>query len=83
MTAYAVRGMDINTSYTIYNLMTEQKMMGTAVIFVGEDLDVLLELCDRILVLCGGKVSGVLDARTATKEEIGLLMTSVGGKEES
>ena len=83
MTAYAVRGLDINTSYTIYNLMTEQKMMGTAVIFVGEDLDVLLELCDRILVLCGGKVSGIVDARTATKEEIGLLMTSVGGKEEA
>ena len=82
MTAYAVRGLDINTSYTIYNLMTEQKMRGAAVIFVGEDLDVLLELCDRILVLCGGKVSGVVDARTATKEEIGLLMTSVGGKEE-
>ena len=83
MTAYAVRGLDINTSYTIYNLMTEQKMKGTAVIFVGEDLDVLLELCDRILVLCAGQVSGVVDARTATKEEIGLLMTSVGGKEEA
>ena len=83
MTAYAVRGLDINTSYTIYNLMTEQKMQGAAVIFVGEDLDVLLELCDRILVLCGGRVSGVVDARTATKEEIGLLMTSVGGKEEA
>ncbi len=81
MSAYAVRGLDINTSYTIYNLMTEQKMRGAAVIFVGEDLDVLLELCDRILVLCGGEVSGIVDARTATKEEIGLLMTTVGGKE--
>ena len=81
MTAYAVRGLDINTSYTIYNLLTEQKMKGVAVIFVGEDLDVLLELCDRILVLCGGKVSGVVDGRTASKEEIGLLMTHVGGKE--
>ena len=82
MTAYAVRGLDINTSYTIYNLMTEQKMKGVAVIFVGEDLDVLLELCDRILVLCGGKVSGIVDARTATKEEIGLMMTRVGGGKE-
>ena len=82
MSAYAVRGLDINTSYTIYNLMTEQKMNGSAVIFVGEDLDVLLELCDRILVLCGGKVSGIVDARTARKEEIGLLMTSVGGGKE-
>ena len=68
MSAYAVRGLDINTSYTIYNLMTEQKMRGAAVIYVGEDLDVLLELCDRILVLCGGKVSGIVDGRAVTKE---------------
>lgn len=81
MSAYAVRGLDINTSYTIYNLMTEQKKKGVAVIFVGEDLDVLLELCDKILVLCGGKVSGVVDGRTATKEQVGLMMTRVGGKE--
>jgi simple sugar transport system ATP-binding protein len=81
MSAYAVRGLDINTSYTIYNLMTAQKQNGVAVIYVGEDLDVLLELCDRILVLCGGKVSGIVDGRTATKEEVGLLMTRVGGKE--
>ncbi len=83
MSAYPVRGLDINTSYTIYNLMTQQKMKGVAVIFVGEDLDVLLELCDRILVLCGGKLSGIVDARTTTKEEIGLLMTRVGGKEDA
>ena len=75
MTAYAVRGLDINTSYLIYNLRTEQKMKGVAVIYVGEDLDVLLELCDRILVLCGGQVSGIVDAASVTKEEIGLLMT--------
>ena len=82
MSAYAVRGLDINTSYTIYNLMTEQKKKGVAVIFVGEDLDVLLELCDRILVLCAGKVSGVVDARTATKEQVGMLMTRLDGEEE-
>ena len=79
MTAYAVRGLDINTSYTIYNLLTDQKMKGVAVIYVGEDLDVLLELCDRILVLCGGRVSGIVDGRSITKEEIGLMMTKVGG----
>ena len=81
LTAYAVRGLDINTSYTIYNLLTEQKMNGAAVMYVGEELDVLLQLCDRILVLCGGKVSGIVDARTVTKEQIGLLMTSIGGRE--
>jgi simple sugar transport system ATP-binding protein len=75
MAAYPVRGLDVNASYTIYNLLNEQKENGVAVIFVGEDLDVLLELCDRILVICGGKVSGIVDGRTATKEEIGLLMT--------
>ncbi len=77
MTAYAVRGLDINTSYTIYNLLNQQKEKGVAVIYVGEDLDVLLALCDRILVLCGGRVNGIVDARTVTKEEIGLMMTKV------
>ena len=79
MVAYPVRGLDINSSYMIYNLINEQKENGASVIFVGEDLDVLLELCDRILVMCGGQVSGIVDARTASKEEIGLMMTSVGG----
>ena len=81
MTAYAVRGLDINTSYTIYNLLTAQKIEGVAVVYVGEDLDVLLELCDRILVLCSGKVNGILDGRTTTKEEVGLRMTNLQEKE--
>ena len=79
MVAYPVRGLDINSSYTIYHLLNEQKRQGAAVICVGEDLDVLLELCDRILVLCGGRISGIVDGRTATKEGVGLMMTKVGG----
>lgn len=75
MTAYAVRGLDINTSYTIYHLLNEQKQKGVAIIYVGEDLDVLIDLCDKVLVLCGGKCNGIVDARKTTKEEIGLLMT--------
>lgn len=78
MVAYPVRGLDINSAYTIYHLLNEQKQKGSCVICVGEDLDVLLSLCDRILVLADGRVSGVVDARTATKEEIGLLMTKHG-----
>ncbi len=77
MAAYPVRGLDINASYVIYNLLNAQKEKGVAVIFVGEDLDVLLALSDRILVLCDGEVSGVVDARTATKREIGFMMTSL------
>lgn len=79
MTAYAVRGLDINSSYTIYDLINKQKESGTAVIFVGEDLDVLLELSDRILVLCGGEVSGIVEGRSTDKNELGLLMTKKGG----
>ena len=75
MAAYPVRGLDINSSYIIYNLLNEQKRKGVAVIFVGEDLDVLIELCDRIMVIGSGTVTGIVDARTTTKEEIGLLMT--------
>ncbi|MBQ6126531.1 MAG: ABC transporter ATP-binding protein [Erysipelotrichaceae bacterium] len=81
MTAYAVRGLDINTSYAIYNLLNEQKKKGVAVIYVGEDLDVLLALSDRIMVLCSGKLNGMLDGRSASKEEVGYLMTHL--KEEA
>ncbi len=79
LTAYAVRGLDINSSYVIYNLLNQQKQRGVSVIYVGEDLDVLLELCDRILVLCGGKVSGIVDGKDAQKNEIGLMMTKIKG----
>lgn len=80
LTAYAVRGLDINASYTIYDLINRQKKAGVAVVYVGEDLDVLLELCDRILVLCGGKVSGIVPGRGASKPEVGMMMTRLGGK---
>ena len=82
MAAYPVRGLDINSSYLIYNLLNEQKKKGVAVIFVGEDLDVLIELCDRIMVIGSGTITGVVDARTTTKEEIGLLMTKEVSKHE-
>jgi len=79
LTAYAVRGLDINSSHTIYDLINQQKQKGVAVIYVGEDLDVLLELCDRILVLCAGKVSGIVPGRNAIKRDLGMMMTHLGG----
>ena len=75
-----MRGLDINSSYTVYDLLNEQKQKGVAVVFIGEDLDVLMELSDRIMVMCHGQVTGVVDARTATKDDIALLMVG-GGKE--
>ncbi len=87
MVAYPVRGLDINSCFAIYNLLNAQKDNGTAIIFVGEDLDVLIALCDRIMVINSGRVSGIVDGRIATKEEIGLLMTgsahNTTGKENS
>ncbi len=82
MAAYPVRGLDINSSYLIYNLLNAQKEGGTAVIFVGEDLDVLLELCDRILVICHGQISGIVDGKKATKEGIGMMMTGLPAENE-
>ena len=81
LTAYAVRGLDINSSYVIYDLINEQKEKGVAVIYVGEDLDVLLELADRILVLCDGQVNGILDGRKCDKHEVGMRMTKLVGGE--
>lgn len=74
ITAYAVRGLDIGASYKIYDLLNEQKSRGVGVLFIGEDIDVLMDLCDRIVVLCGGKLTGIVDPTQVTKEEIGLLM---------
>ena len=81
MTAYAVRGLDINTSYAIYNLLNEQKKKGVAVIYVGEDLGGRRTISDRIMVLCSSKLNGMLDGRTATKEEVGYLMTNLKEEE--
>lgn len=81
MVAYPVRGLDINSSYTIYNLLNKQKEEGVSIIFVGEDLDVLVELCDRIMVINSGRITGIVDGRTAKKDELGLLMTKSIDKE--
>ncbi|HQB64174.1 MAG TPA: ABC transporter ATP-binding protein, partial [Sedimentibacter sp.] len=74
ITAYPVRGLDINSSYIIYDLLNAQKKKNVAILFIGEDLDVLLELSDRIMVLCHGEIMGIVDARNTAKEEIGLMM---------
>ncbi len=81
ITAYAVRGLDINSSHTIYNLLNEQKMKGVAVLYIGEDLDVLLDLCDRVMVMCQGQVTGIADARKISKDQVGLMMTGLTYRE--
>jgi simple sugar transport system ATP-binding protein len=73
--AYPVRGLDINTCYTIYELINEQKKKGVSVLFIGEDLDVIMQLCDRIVVLCDGEVTGTVEKEQVEKEKIGLMMS--------
>lgn len=80
ITAYPARGLDIGASYKIYDLLNQQKANGVGVLFIGEDLDVLMDLCDRIMVFCGGKMTGIVDPSQMTKEDIGLLMA--GGTEQ-
>jgi simple sugar transport system ATP-binding protein len=72
--AYPVRGLDINTCFTVYNLVNEAKKSGTAVLFIGEDLDVIIQLCDRIMVLCDGKISGITSPEEASREQLGRMM---------
>ena len=86
VTAYPVRGLDIHSSYAIYHILNEQKQAGVGVLFVGEDLDVMMALCDKIMVLCHGRVMGVVHAHKTSKEELGLMMTGAldrTGKDES
>lgn len=82
ITAYPVRGLDVGASYKIYDLLNQQKQKGVAVLFIGEDLDVLMDLCDRVLVLCDGRITGIVDPTKVTKEDIGLLMTGSHAGEE-
>lgn len=77
ITAYPVRGLDIGASMTIYDMLNEQKKKGVGVLFIGEDLDVLLALCDRVMVLCSGKVSAIVESRFATKALLGMKMTGL------
>lgn len=75
ITAYPVRGLDIGASYKIYDLLLEQKQKGVAVLFIGEDLDILLEICDRIAIIYDGMVTGIVKTDGTTKEEVGILMS--------
>ena len=74
ITAYPVRGLDIGASYNIYHVLNEQKKKGVAVLFIGEDLDVLKSISDRLMVIHDGEVVDIVDPRTVTKEDIGMMM---------
>ncbi len=74
ITAYVVRGLDVNSAHLIYDLINEQKKKGIGILFIGEDLDVILQFCDRIIVMCDGEITGEMTNDEASKEEIGRMM---------
>jgi simple sugar transport system ATP-binding protein len=74
---HPTRGVDIGASETIHDLLRQQRQRGAAILLISEDLDELLALADRIAVLYDGRVTGVTQAHTTDREEIGLLMAGV------
>jgi len=76
--AHPTYGLDVGATALTHDLLLAQRERGAAVLLVSEDLDELLQLCDRILVMSGGRVAGIVDSAEATKEKLGMLMTGEG-----
>ncbi|MBL8583924.1 MAG: ABC transporter ATP-binding protein [Rhizobiaceae bacterium] len=74
-------GVDVGASAFLRQTLVDLSRAGAAIIVVSEELDELFEICDRLLVICQGRLSSSLDRRKTDREEIGLLMT--GGTESS
>jgi ABC-type uncharacterized transport system ATPase subunit len=75
--AQPTRGVDIGASEYIRQRLLEQRENGVAILLISEDLDEILELSDRIAVMCEGRIVGIVKRGEATPEEIGLLMAGV------
>lgn len=71
------RGLDVGAIETVHGYLRDAAAEGVAVLLVSEDLDELLTLADRIVVMYEGAIVGEVDARAASVEEIGLLMAGV------
>ena len=69
------RGIDVGAKFEIYQLITDLAQRGKAVIMVSSEMPELLGICDRILVLSGGRISGEVDAKNTSQEEIMTLAT--------
>jgi len=72
------RGLDVGSIEFVHKTLIEERDKGAGILLVSAELDEVMALADRILVLYRGKIQGELDALTATEEEVGILMA--GGK---
>jgi len=74
------RGVDIGASEYIHQRLLEQRQAGTATLLISEDLDEIRALSDRIAVIYEGEIVGIVDGKTATTEELGLMMAGIRDK---
>jgi ABC-type uncharacterized transport system ATPase subunit len=72
--AAPTRGLDVGVTETVRRLIAEAADAGTAVVMISEDLDEVLDLADRIAVMSGGRITGIVEADGADVGEIGLMM---------
>ena len=80
--AYPCRGLDIATTRRTQELLLERRAAGAGVLLISEDLDELFEISDRIAVMHGGRIEGIVDPRTADRYAVGRLMLGVHGSAE-
>jgi ABC-type uncharacterized transport system ATPase subunit len=71
-------GVDVGAAAFIRQTLVDLSRAGAAVLVVSEELDELFDICDRLLVICRGRVSAPLVTRQTNREEVGLLMTRAG-----
>ncbi len=79
--AQPTRGVDIGASEYIHQRLLKQRDQGTATLLISEDLDEIRALSDRIAVIFEGKIMGIVDAATATSEQLGLMMAGIPQEE--
>ena len=75
-------GVDVGAAVFIRQMLIDLSRSGAAVLVISEELEELFEICDRLLVICEGRISKSLDPRTTDFEQIGLLMTGPAGNED-
>jgi simple sugar transport system ATP-binding protein len=68
------RGLDVGSIEFVHRTLVEARDRGAAVLLISVELDEIMALSDRILVLFRGQIAGELDGATANKEELGILM---------
>jgi ABC-type uncharacterized transport system ATPase subunit len=83
VTAYPTRGLDIGATEQVRKLLLEERSRGVAILLISEDLEELLLLADRIVVLYEGQIIGELSAAEADLPTLGLLMAGGAGEAES